>query len=43
MTEEEIGRMVALLCSADFDDFVTGRAIVMDGRRPHLALVVFPA
>ena len=32
VTEEEIGRMVALLCSADFD-FVTGRAIVMDGGR----------
>lgn len=32
VTEEEIGRMVALLCSKDFD-FVTGRAIVMDGGR----------
>lgn len=32
VTEEEIGRMVALLCSADFD-FVTGRAIVLDGGR----------
>ena len=32
VTEEEIGRMVALLCSADFG-FVTGRAIVMDGGR----------
>jgi len=32
VTEEEIGRMAALLCSADFD-FVTGRAIVMDGGR----------
>jgi NAD(P)-dependent dehydrogenase (short-subunit alcohol dehydrogenase family) len=32
VTEEEIGRMVALLCSADFD-FVTGRAIIMDGGR----------
>jgi NAD(P)-dependent dehydrogenase (short-subunit alcohol dehydrogenase family) len=38
VTEEEIGRMVALLCSADFD-FVTGRAIVMDGGR---ALPSFP-
>lgn len=32
VTEQEIGRMVALLCSADFD-FVTGRSIVMDGGR----------
>ena len=32
VTEEEIGRMVALLCSADFD-FVTGRSIVIDGGR----------
>ena len=32
VTEEEIGRMVAHLCSPDFD-FVTGRAIVMDGGR----------
>ncbi len=32
VTEEEIGRMVARLCSADFD-FVTGRAIVLDGGR----------
>jgi NAD(P)-dependent dehydrogenase (short-subunit alcohol dehydrogenase family) len=42
VTEAEIGRMVALLCSADFD-FVTGRAIVMDGGRtlprfPRIAL-----
>jgi NAD(P)-dependent dehydrogenase (short-subunit alcohol dehydrogenase family) len=32
VTEEEIGRMVALVCSPEFD-FVTGRAIVMDGGR----------
>jgi len=32
VTEEEIGRMVVHLCSPDFD-FVTGRAIVMDGGR----------
>ena len=32
VTEEEIGRMVALLCSPDFD-FVTGRSIVLDGGR----------
>lgn len=32
VTEEEIARMVAHLCSADFD-FVTGQAIVMDGGR----------
>ena len=38
VTEPEIGRMVALLCSPAFD-FVTGRAIVMDGGR---SLPVFP-
>ncbi len=38
VTEAEIARMVALLCSADFD-FVTGRAIVMDGGR---TLPAFP-
>jgi NAD(P)-dependent dehydrogenase (short-subunit alcohol dehydrogenase family) len=32
VTEEEIARMVVHLCSTDFD-FVTGRAIVMDGGR----------
>jgi NAD(P)-dependent dehydrogenase (short-subunit alcohol dehydrogenase family) len=32
VTEKEIGRMVGLLCSPEFD-FVTGRAIVMDGGR----------
>lgn len=32
VTEEEIARMVALVCSPAFD-FVTGRAIVMDGGR----------
>ena len=32
VTEEEIARMVALVCSPDFD-FVTGRTIVMDGGR----------
>jgi NAD(P)-dependent dehydrogenase (short-subunit alcohol dehydrogenase family) len=32
VTEDEIGRMVALLCSPDFD-FMTGRSIVMDGGR----------
>lgn len=32
VTEEEIGGMVALVCSPEFD-FVTGRAIVMDGGR----------
>src|SRR3990172_7001327 len=32
VTEPEIGRMVGLLCSPAFD-FVTGRAIVMDGGR----------
>lgn len=38
VTEAEIGRMVALLCSSAFD-FVTGRAIVMDGGR---TIPVFP-
>lgn len=38
VTEAEIGGMVALLCSPAFD-FVTGRAIVMDGGR---AIPVFP-
>lgn len=42
VTEQEIARMVALVCSPDFD-FVTGRAIVMDGGRtlprfPRIAL-----
>jgi NAD(P)-dependent dehydrogenase (short-subunit alcohol dehydrogenase family) len=32
VTEEENARMVVLVCSRDFD-FVTGRAIVMDGGR----------
>ena len=32
VTEEEIARMVTLVCSPEFD-FVTGRAIVMDGGR----------
>jgi len=32
VTEEEVARMVALVCSPAFD-FVTGRAIVMDGGR----------
>jgi len=32
VSEDEIARMVALLCMPDFD-FVTGRAIVMDGGR----------
>jgi NAD(P)-dependent dehydrogenase (short-subunit alcohol dehydrogenase family) len=32
VTENEIARMVALLCMPEFD-FVTGRAIVMDGGR----------
>jgi NAD(P)-dependent dehydrogenase (short-subunit alcohol dehydrogenase family) len=32
VTEEEIAHMVALVCSPEFD-FVTGRAIVMDGGR----------
>jgi NAD(P)-dependent dehydrogenase (short-subunit alcohol dehydrogenase family) len=38
VTEAEIGRMVALVCSPAFD-FVTGRAIVIDGGR---SLPVFP-
>lgn len=38
VTEGEIGRMVALVCSPAFD-FVTGRAIVMDGGR---SIPVFP-
>ncbi|MGO8916549.1 MAG: SDR family NAD(P)-dependent oxidoreductase [Stellaceae bacterium] len=38
VTEGEIARMVALICSPAFD-FVTGRAIVMDGGR---TLPVFP-
>jgi NAD(P)-dependent dehydrogenase (short-subunit alcohol dehydrogenase family) len=38
VTEEEIGRMVVLLCGPDFD-FVTGRPIVMDGGR---AIPAFP-
>ncbi len=38
VTEAEIGRMVALLCSPAFD-FVTGRAIIMDGGR---SIPVFP-
>ena len=38
VTEAEIGRMVALLCSLAFD-FVTGRAIIMDGGR---SIPVFP-
>lgn len=38
VTEAEIGRMVALVCSSAFD-FVTGRAIVMDGGR---SIPVFP-
>jgi NAD(P)-dependent dehydrogenase (short-subunit alcohol dehydrogenase family) len=32
VTEDEIARMVALLCAPEFD-FVTGRAIIMDGGR----------
>jgi NAD(P)-dependent dehydrogenase (short-subunit alcohol dehydrogenase family) len=32
VTEQEIARMVASVCSSDFD-FVTGRAIIMDGGR----------
>src|SRR6266436_5178055 len=32
VTEQEIARMVTLVCSPEFD-FVTGRAIVMDGGR----------
>ena len=35
VTEEEIGGMVALVCSPEFD-FVTGRAVVMDGGRTIL-------
>jgi NAD(P)-dependent dehydrogenase (short-subunit alcohol dehydrogenase family) len=38
VTEDEIARMVRLVCSSAFD-FVTGRAIVMDGGR---ALPTFP-
>ena len=38
VTEGEIARMVVLLCSAAFD-FVTGRAIILDGGR---TLPVFP-
>jgi NAD(P)-dependent dehydrogenase (short-subunit alcohol dehydrogenase family) len=38
VTEEELARMVTLLCGPDFD-FVTGRAIVMDGGR---AIAAFP-
>jgi NAD(P)-dependent dehydrogenase (short-subunit alcohol dehydrogenase family) len=38
VTQPEIARMVALVCSPAFD-FVTGRAIVMDGGR---SLPVFP-
>jgi NAD(P)-dependent dehydrogenase (short-subunit alcohol dehydrogenase family) len=38
VTEEEIGRMVVLLCGPEFD-FVTGRPIVMDGGR---AIPAFP-
>jgi NAD(P)-dependent dehydrogenase (short-subunit alcohol dehydrogenase family) len=38
VTQPEIARMVALLCSPAFD-FVTGRAIVLDGGR---SLPVFP-
>jgi NAD(P)-dependent dehydrogenase (short-subunit alcohol dehydrogenase family) len=32
VTEQEIARMVALMCGPDFD-FVTGHSIVMDGGR----------
>lgn len=32
VTEHEIARMVAIMCSSDFD-FVTGRSIIMDGGR----------
>jgi NAD(P)-dependent dehydrogenase (short-subunit alcohol dehydrogenase family) len=39
VTEDEIARMVRLVCSPAFD-FVTGRAIVMDGGR---ALPTFPS
>ncbi len=38
ITEAEIGRVVALLCSPAFD-FVTGGALVMDGGR---SIPVFP-
>lgn len=38
VTEEEIGRVVLLLCSPSFD-FMTGRAIVLDGGR---SIPVFP-
>ena len=38
VTQPEIARMVALVCSPAFD-VVTGRAIVMDGGR---SLPVFP-
>lgn len=38
VTEPEIARMVALLCSPAFD-FVTGRAIILDGGR---SIPVFP-
>jgi NAD(P)-dependent dehydrogenase (short-subunit alcohol dehydrogenase family) len=38
VTQAEIARMVALLCSPAFD-FVTGRAIVLDGGR---SIPVFP-
>jgi len=38
VTEAEVGRMVALACSPAFD-FVTGRAIVIDGGR---TIAVFP-
>jgi NAD(P)-dependent dehydrogenase (short-subunit alcohol dehydrogenase family) len=39
VTEDEVARMVRLVCSPAFD-FVTGRAIVMDGGR---ALPTFPS
>jgi NAD(P)-dependent dehydrogenase (short-subunit alcohol dehydrogenase family) len=38
VTQPEIARMVALMCSPVFD-FVTGRAIIMDGGR---SIPVFP-
>jgi NAD(P)-dependent dehydrogenase (short-subunit alcohol dehydrogenase family) len=38
VTQPEIAKIVALLCSAAFD-FVTGRAIILDGGR---SLPVFP-
>ena len=38
VTQHEIAKIVALLCSAAFD-FVTGRAIILDGGR---SLPVFP-